>query len=428
MKKLLLLLSLFVFTSTIAQEEEVSGQMQSDVYNKWSIDVNGGLSRPTTPFMPGYYVKDLSFFHVDLGARYMFNPKFGMKVDFGYDSFENPTDVPEFKSQYYRANIQGVLNIGRALNFEEFTQSFNIQAHGGLGYSFMTSDGFEGEDNMTNVLIGLTGQYKLSEKVALNADFTMINNIRQHYTFDGTSGFGNVPDNRGFNGTLYNATLGLSIYLGSNDMHADWAYEMQDERQAELEDRIAEMETMMNDTDRDGVPDYLDVENNTTNGVAVDSKGRAIDLNNNGVPDELERYVETKTKEAIATSNGTSGVSGGRSGKTPLELINQGYVNIFFDTDSFDPKSSSTNDLYFVINYLKDNPSATADIIGTADTRGSSEYNQQLSAKRAERVKSIVEKAGIAGSRLTIVPQGEDSLGEGSANLSLVRKVTFKIK
>lgn len=425
MKKLVLLLSLFVFTSTIAQEE-VSDQMQSNAFNRWSIDINGGLSRPTTPFLPGYYVEDFSFFHVDLGARYMFNPKFGMKVDFGYDSFENPTEVLPFKSQYYRANLQGVLNLGRALNFEEFTQSFNIQMHGGLGYSFMTSDNFEGEDNMTNVLIGLTGQYKLSERVALNADFTMINNIRQQYTFDGASGFGNVPDNRGFNGTLYNATLGLSIYLGSNDVHADWAYEMKDEKQAELEERIGEMETMMNDTDRDGVPDYLDVENNTTNGVAVDSKGRAIDLNNNGVPDELEKYVDAKTKEAVSGSNGTDG--SGRGNKSPLELINQGYINIFFDTDSFDPKSSSTNDLYFVINYLRDNPNATVDIIGYADTRGSSEYNQELSRKRADRVKSIVEKAGIAGSRLNIVPQGEDSLGDGAANLSLVRKVTFKIK
>jgi OOP family OmpA-OmpF porin len=425
MKKLLLLLSLFVLASAIAQEEEVNGGMQSSVYNRWSIDFNGGLSRPTTPFLPGYYVEDLSFFHVDLGARYMFNPKFGMKVDFGYDSFENPKDVLSFKTQYYRVNLQGVFNVGRALNFEEFTQSFNIQTHGGLGYSFMNSNNFDGNDEMTNVLIGLTGQYKLSKKVSLNADFTMINNIRQHYTFDGTSNFGDTRVDRGFNGTLYNATIGLSIYLGSNDVHADWAYEMQDERQAEMEDRMAEIETMMNDTDRDGVPDYLDVENNTTNGVAVDAKGRAIDLNNNGVPDELERYVEAKTKEAIAVSNETTG---GRGNKSPLELINQGYINIFFDTDSFDPKSSSTNDLYFVINYLRDNPSATADIIGTADTRGSNEYNNNLSRKRAERVKNIVEKAGIDGSRMTIIPQGEDSLGDGSANLSLVRKVTFIIK
>jgi OOP family OmpA-OmpF porin len=234
MKKLLLLLSLFVLASAIAQEEEVNGGMQSSVYNRWSIDFNGGLSRPTTPFLPGYYVEDLSFFHVDLGARYMFNPKFGMKVDFGYDSFENPKDVLSFKTQYYRVNLQGVFNVGRALNFEEFTQSFNIQTHGGLGYSFMNSNNFDGNDEMTNLLIGLTGQYKLSKKVSLNADFTMINNIRQHYTFDGTSNFGDTRVDRGFNGTLYNATIGLSIYLGSNDVHADWAYEMQDERQAEM--------------------------------------------------------------------------------------------------------------------------------------------------------------------------------------------------
>lgn len=420
MKKLLLLVSLFVCSYTIAQESE----MQGSSFNKWSIDLNGGLSRPTTPFEVGYFVDDLSFFHVDLGARYMFNPKFGLKVDFGYDNFENSSKSLPFKSAYYRTNLQGVINLGRVLNFEEFARNFNIQAHGGLGYSFMTSDSFDGEDNMTNLLIGLTAQYKLTEKIALNADFTMVNNIRQNYSFDGTTYYGANAEDRGFNGTLYNASLGLSFYLGKNATHADWTYEMKDEKQAELEDRIAEMETMLNDTDRDGVPDYLDVENNTTNGVAVDSKGRAIDLNNNGVPDELEKYVDARTKEVVATTS----TSTQKGSKSPLELINSGYVNVFFDTDSFYPKSSSTNDIYFVINYLKENPSAKADIIGSADTRGTSDYNKQLSQKRAERVKFIVEKAGIDPSRLNIIPQGEDSLGDGAANLSLVRKVTFKIK
>jgi OOP family OmpA-OmpF porin len=44
---------------------------------------------------------------------------------------------------------------------------------------------------------------------------------------------------------------------------------------------------MLIDTDQDGVADYLDLEKNTVSGVMVDSKGRAIDLNNNNVP-ELE--------------------------------------------------------------------------------------------------------------------------------------------
>lgn len=423
MKKILLLVSLFVFSYTIAQEEE----MQGASFNKWSIDLNGGLSRPTTPFEVGYFVDDFSFYHVDLGVRHMLNPKFGFKLDFGYDSFENSKYSSPFKSTYYRANLQGVVNLGRVLNFEDFAKNLNFQIHFGPGYSVLTSNNFEGNDNIVNVLLGLTAQYKLTERVALNADFTMINNIRQHYSFDGTSAPGVVREDRGFNGTLYNATLGLSFYLGSNNTHADWTYEMKDEKQQELEDRLAELETMMNDTDRDGVPDYLDVENNTTNGVAVDSKGRAIDLNNNGIPDELEKYVDERAKEVIATTSTSNQKASGN--KSPLELINTGYVNVFFDTDSFYPKSSSTNDIYFVINYLKENPSASVDIIGTADTTGKSEYNQELSQKRAERVKFIIEKAGIDPTRLTIVPQGEDdSLSDAVTNRSLLRKVTFRIK
>ena len=47
----------------------------------------------------------------------------------------------------------------------------------------------------------------------------------------------------------------------------------------------------MNDADKDGVPDYLDVENNSIAGVAVDTKGRMVDKNTNGVPDELENIL-----------------------------------------------------------------------------------------------------------------------------------------
>jgi OOP family OmpA-OmpF porin len=51
-----------------------------------------------------------------------------------------------------------------------------------------------------------------------------------------------------------------------------------------LTERVDNLETMLIDTDQDGVADYLDLEKNTVSGVMVDSKGRA-DLNNNNVPD-----------------------------------------------------------------------------------------------------------------------------------------------
>lgn len=56
----------------------------------------------------------------------------------------------------------------------------------------------------------------------------------------------------------------------------------------ELKKRIGDFEISMNDTDQDGVPDYLDVEPNSLPGIAVDSKGRVIVRDSSGVPDELE--------------------------------------------------------------------------------------------------------------------------------------------
>jgi OOP family OmpA-OmpF porin len=80
------------------------------------------------------------------------------------------------------------------------------------------------------------------------------------------------------------------LYLGRNEKHADWVIDNYSEVE-NLRQRIADIETSMLDTDKDGVADYLDQEPNTIGGVMVDSKGKSIDLNNNNVPDELESYL-----------------------------------------------------------------------------------------------------------------------------------------
>jgi hypothetical protein len=73
----------------------------------------------------------------------------------------------------------------------------------------------------------------------------------------------------------------------------------------DLDLRLSDVENMFLDTDKDGVPDYLDVENNSIAGVSVDTKGRMVDLNRNNVPDNIEKYIDDATRvypSAPATS------------------------------------------------------------------------------------------------------------------------------
>ena len=79
---------------------------------------------------------------------------------------------------------------------------------------------------------------------------------------------------------------------------------------------------------------------------------------------------------------------------------------------------------------MEENPSASAELIGYADEIGSSEFNNALSARRAEFIRNTLIKAGIDGSRLNIVPAGEDTSVDKDSEMArrLVRKVIFMIK
>jgi OOP family OmpA-OmpF porin len=48
-------------------------------------------------------------------------------------------------------------------------------------------------------------------------------------------------------------------------------------------------------------------------------------------------------------------------------LINGGYVATYFDFDKSTPSNVSTTGIDFVLTYLRNNPSASVDIIGHAD-------------------------------------------------------------
>jgi OOP family OmpA-OmpF porin len=358
----------------------------------------------------------------------------GAKLDFGYNNISSHDGSIPFESDYFRTDLQAVVNVGNVLNFRNWTDRFNVLIHGGMGYSWNTPKEpieFSSGDEMVNVMFGITPQLRLSDRIALTGDFTIIAHDHHDVTWDGVSSVSAVQsdaDQRGLNGHMFNASIGLTFYLGKNAVHADWYSEEVGLRSEleELEERVAKIETDMIDSDQDGVPDYLDREPNTVSGVAVDSKGRAVDLNNNGIPDELEMALDQRYTQQAELERA---VARSQSGMI-RDLIDKGYVNVYFRFNSDQPETYSLEAINYLIKYMNENPSANADLIGYADEIGNPEYNQRLSERRANRVKEILVASGVDAGRLTVKAGGEDaSVEKGSAPArQLVRRVTFKLK
>ncbi|MBE0422429.1 MAG: OmpA family protein [Lutibacter sp.] len=414
MKKIIFSLILFIAITANAQEKE---------YNQWSVEAEAGVHKPANPFSQGYYTSTPSLWQGGLGVRYMMNEKFGIKLDAGYNSIENHDDSQNFESKYFRTSLQGVVNLGNVLNFKSFTNTFGLLAHGGMGYSVNKPNSpidFDKGDQMLNLIVGLTPQIKLSDRVVLTGDLSMVNHIRQSVTWDGTQAL----NGRGFNAnnTLVNASVGLTFYLGKKAVHADW-YSEEDvimSRLGSLDQRLSKVETDMNDSDNDGIANYLDQEPNTVANALVDSKGRAVDVNNDGIPDTMLAPLDARY------------ASKGDAQKADFikEFMNNGYANVYFRFNSTNPEDYSLESLGYLINYMKENPASKAELTGYADELGSTSYNQKLSEKRANKVQEILVASGIDASRLTTRGAGEDtSVDKNSAAArQLVRRVTLKLK
>ena len=397
-KSILALVFAASFASLSAQTETEKKESNND-YNKWSIELDGGFNKPQRPMGAGAYTEIVSPYVVNLGARYMFNNKFGLKADFGYNSFQEESGSVDFDTKLYRVAVQGVINAGRVLNFEDWTKTIGLLLHAGVGVAQLEDQNSAGKDKIGNFIGGVTGQIRLSDRFALTGDFTTIVTAKQDLNFDGS----NFNGTSGLQGILFTGTAGLTYYLGKNEKHADWTVI---NPTAELEDKLAALEAKLTqDSDNDGVADFKDEEPNSAPGAVVNTKGKTI------VVKDAQGTV-VKTESDLKT------------------LINGGYVGVYYDFNKSTPTADSTGNIDFILTYLRNNPSANIEITGYADEIGSTSYNNTLSNARANNVKETLVKANVDASRLTIVGAGEDTSvnKDSDAARSLVRKVTFKIK
>jgi OOP family OmpA-OmpF porin len=425
-KGLLSLLTLFaVYTADAQVAVDTTGTL-GEGFNRWTIDVYAGQAKGIKPYATGYYSSNpTKYFGAQINsfgaaARYMLSPKFGFKFDLNYDKFteQSGSGSLPFETYQYRVGLQGVANAVRLFGLEESLGRFGLLLHGGVQMARMHSDVVNKDELNGGLVVGFAPQYRISNSISLLLDVSVFNNFKQHLNWDGSYAEGS----ENLSGQLITTTFGISYSFGNEKIHGDWAI-IKDKKDKEIEalnSRIGEIETLMNDADKDGVPDYLDVENNSIAGVAVDTKGRMVDKNNNGVPDELEKYIDTSI-----TNNNNTVMSKGMI----EQLINDGYIAAYFDKSVSLPTPGSSDNIGFILNYLRNNPTAKVEISGYADQVGNDTKNQKLAAARAENIKDILVKAGIDPSRLTAKGAGIDSSVDKNSEYAkrLVRKVVFKL-
>ena len=446
--RLLLLLTILCFSLAInaqkkndknknnleLQAAEQDKELVGETFNRWSIEASFGQSKGSKPYTDGYYANNPGTFFggiaintFSLGARYMFSPKFGIKANVNIDNLQeqNGSGSLPFQMKHNQFTAEGVVNLTRLFDIQQQSGRFGLLFHFGFNVSSMTP-GMGPQDKTEwngGAVLGLSPQIRIFKNVSVFADFTVNSNVRQHYNWDGTTF---SDSNNNLTGSLVRTSIGLSVALGKGKIHGDWAI-IKDKNDAKLDSlnkKIGEIEGLMNDSDKDGVPDYLDVENNSIAGVAVDTKGRMVDKNNNGVPDQLEKYVDN----SISTNNDNNKNA---INESMLEqFINEGYVAAYFDKNKRQPTNGSSDNIGFILNYLRNNPTKSVDIIGYADELGNTDYNNKLSSDRAQNVKDILVKSGIDASRLNIVGNGVDNSVDKNSEYArrLVRKVVFKIK
>ena len=128
-------------------------------------------------------------------------------------------------------------------------------------------------------------------------------------------------------------------------------------------------------------------------GVAVDAEGCPLDSDNDGVPDYRDQCPNTP-----------AGVDVNALG-CPESVVLQD-VNFEFDSAQLTPNAQ--NVLNGVAERLVNNPDVRVSIEGHTDSRGSDQYNKDLSQRRAESVATYLNQRGVEANRMRAVGYGEE--------------------
>ncbi len=182
------------------------------------------------------------------------------------------------------------------------------------------------------------------------------------------------------------------------------------------------------DTDGDGVIDPNDLCPDTAPGIVVDEYGCPIDSDGDGLTDDVDQCPDEYGPMEYLGCPEPPDVGW-------PDMQNETSPEVYFETDKYELDAEAEVELDKMVKYLFENPMMKIRLYGFADPRGTTDYNDILSARRVEAVKKYLMRKGVPENRIMVKALGEIQevqTGEGTENMTIdekfkkARKVQFE--
>jgi len=305
-------------------------QTEEKPFKSWAIE--GELGAHSLIDASAYSDK---FVHAGLLIRKNFNRTFGLGIRAGFDAMglTSNTDI-DSQLNYISLNLDAIVDVFDVVGL--YSDWFTILAHGGPGVSFT--------DHRIAAQLGggFTGIIKLDEGTAIKLGYAMHANINEPRTFDDQY----IATTNGVSSIVNTFSIGLAIYLGDEDTHADF------------------------------------IPKECCGKGDVYYQGDTTIVNNNNIVRET--------------------IIGGEYVPIIQEFV-------FFDHDKSKVRKSELNAIYQMYNALDWHKANKVKIIGWAsNTKSSAEYNLALSMRRCQAIKLKLMDMGVSEDRIIIDAEGKD--------------------
>lgn len=400
---------LFVFTFLIA----IIGYPENKDFSRWTLSPEVGFNK----FDGDVKNFDNSNFSYGANLEYALTPIWGLSLDcFAFPFKGIYSTVPDtFSTKLYNANFNVTINFTRLI-FPKTNSKLYINGSLGIGYAYYT---FNTQMTPTtpphfaltptysfagSVPISLSVEYNFSKTISLGAKarYTVYtkDNLEGIKTYQGVTNdriaIGTLFLNYKFNAEkkehLRNIKMnefdpdeGLSLARLNADRinKLDKDLKKLDKKVDNQGKRIDSIAQFLSndgpDSDGDGVPDIRDKEPNTPPNTPVDFWGKSLsavytNFANNSTGNKQNKGQKNSNSNYDSNCNCDE------------------VASVYFDFDRIDLDDNALIAISKIAKKMKDDPSLYVEVRGYCDYIGKNPYNESLSKRRAERVKSEMVK------------------------------------